>query len=380
MKNTGSLAAIIALCLAMAIIVLFGSLKKHPVIAENEAIAEISNASTENSYDTSERSPEVGAIISDNGRLIIGAEDGIYVMPSVRGNRAFYKTDPGADPSGAGPETGMQLLNAILSKGENRYVGGNGLYLFDSSYQYLLQEIEIPNSDNIKGQVFALMDFGSGILIGTDNGLWYHCDIPDEEGGCIDTLVLPGVIVTAMVQDRDALWVGTYGDGLFRYDGSEWQQRFLKRDNTAFAVVNALEYQYPYLWVGTDMGLYRYDGGQWSQIFVNDSTDTFEVTSIMSTPAATYVGATDGLLRYASDCLNWVDSFDGLNIAGFCRSDKGVVVATRFDGIFTFNGKEELVSPEQLRLCEPVKNEDKVVDDEDPLWLSKGGVYVWEAE
>ena len=369
MKNTGSLTAIIALSLAIMIIVLSASLKHQPIVVENQAVAEITESAAERDNANPDRSPEVGAIVFDNGKLVIGAENGIYLIPSIGASYNMYKTNL---------EMPIQFLNVILPKGDYRYVGGNGLYMLDSSYQYIIDEVELPNYENYKGQVFSLMDFGNGVLIGTDNGLWYHCDDPADDLAFIDTLVLPGVIVTAMAQDMDALWIGTYGDGLFRYDGSSWSQRYLKRDTLAFCVVNALEYQYPFLWVGTDMGLYRFNGGQWNQMFANDSTETFEVTSIMSTAAATYIGTSDGLMRCASDTLRWIDNFNGLNIAGFCRNDKGVVVATRFDGIYTFNGKEELVSPEQLRLCKPGIIEDKDMSVNKPLWLTKGSAYVWE--
>ena len=116
----------------------------------------------------------------------------------------------------------------------------------------------------------------------------------------------------------------------------------------AFSHVKALEYRYPFLWVGTDEGVYRYDGGQWAQMFVSDSSETYNVRNLLTTPAATYIGTTDGLLRFADDQMTEVEDFAGWDIAGLCRTDKGVVVATRGNGIFTFNGKEKLVSPEQL--------------------------------
>ncbi len=68
----------------------------------------------------------------------------------------------------------------------------------------------------------------------------------------------------------------------------------------------------------------------------------------MTTPAATYIGTADGLFRFAADTLKITEGFEGMEIAGLCRSEKGVLVATRNNGIFTFNGKEQIVSPEQL--------------------------------
>ena len=333
MKRDGSIVSVIAVCMIGLTVVLFASLREKPMIVENQAIADVVETPVEFEGVAQEWAiPEINTVLVDEQRLIIGTSDGIYVKP-----------DLGEDPP-IRREAGIELmhLNAILPMGNHRYVAGDGLYLLDENYSTLLDQFDFGR------RVFALTEFGEGLLIGSETGLWYHCDLPTEEGLPQDTLLKEGIIVTAMAEDREGLWVGSYGDGLYRFDGVDWKRRFLERDTLMFEFVTALEYSYPNLWVGTDQAVFRYDGGKWAQMFVVDSSETYHVTNIMTTPAATYIGTTDGLLRYAGDELVCDDNFAGMEVVGLCRGEKGVMVATRNDGIFTYKGKEEIVSPEQL--------------------------------
>jgi ligand-binding sensor domain-containing protein len=337
MKNQGSLVAIIAVCVVGLAVVLVGSLAKKPRIVESQAVAEsavaVEPASTETPAEPAEQYPAINTVLVDQGRLVMGTDDGIYLLPDFSGDYTPEKRDAGIE---------LQHLTAILPMGENRYAGGDGLYMLDDNYSMLLDSFDLGR------RVYALMEFGEGILVGSEAGLWYHNDFPVGDEPVQDTLLKEDVIVTALAEDEGGLWMGTQGDGLYRFDGQHWRERFLQRDSAMFDYVNALEYTYPFLWVGTDEAIFRYNGGKWAQMFVADSSETYRVTCIMTTPAATYIGTDSGLLRFAQDTLVADEFFDGSEIIGLCRSTKGVIVATRTDGIFTYNGKEEIVSPEQL--------------------------------
>ena len=340
MNKQGSLAAIIVISLIGFCVVIFASLKKRPRIVEKTATADVYAVPETAAFDgnfqgENQANPEVTTILMDEGRLIIGAKNGIYVLPSLSG---------GEEPAERRNDTRIAYLNVILPFDEIRYIGADCLYRLDNNYVTTLDKIELGS------QVYDMIPFGEGLLVGTDVGLWYHCDDIGYFESCpFDTLLKDGMVITTLAEDRGGLWVGTYGDGLYYFDGQKWRERFLERDTAMFDYVNALEYVYPHLWVGTDEAVFRYDGGKWAQMFVTDSSEYYDVTAIMTTPAATYIGTTNGLLRYASDSLKVVEGYDGMEIAGFCRSEKGVLVATRNNGIFTFNGREEIVSPEQLK-------------------------------
>jgi ligand-binding sensor domain-containing protein len=350
MKNTGSLVAIIAVTFLCFVVIIFASLKKRPVIVENNATADEVATPASAALDSEEFGggylPEVTTVLVDNGRLVIGTDNGLFVMPHI-GKVA----DSAAIPERVYSEPELLCLNTILPYGDSRFAGDyTGLYKLDDDYTMIFESYYPDES------VYALLEFGDGILVGTDRGLWYHCDTPAEglaadiieETSCYDTLLLDGVIVTALAADYSGIWVGTYGDGLFFGDGSGWKSRHLLRDTTSFAFVNALEYRYPYLWVGTEKAIYRYNGGRWAQMFVADSSEFHAVTTITSTAAATYIGTENGLLWHVYDTLLTVPEYEGKAIAAICSDGKEVIVATRKDGIFTFKGKEEIVSPEQL--------------------------------
>ena len=53
-------------------------------------------------------------------------------------------------------------------------------------------------------------------------------------------------------------------------------------------------------------------------------------------------------MKYADNAMTNVENFNGDAIAGLCANGKNVIVATREKGIYTYNRKEEIVSPEQL--------------------------------
>jgi ligand-binding sensor domain-containing protein len=341
MKNSGSLAAIIAVSVLSFAIVIVGSVKKRPLIVENNAIANefAQEEAAMNSDSFGDATlPEITTVLVDNNRLVIGTDNGLYLMPLSENATA----DGVVAPEQIETQPAFLCLNTILPLGESRFVGGYGLHKLNDSYTIAFESY-YPGEI-----VYALMEFGDGLLVGTDRGLWYHCDEPIDENGCLDTLMLDNVIVTAIELDHTGLWVGTYGDGLFYNDGSAWQQRHLLRDTLSFAFVNAIEYRYPYLWVGTNNAIFRYDGGRWAQTFVADSSETHFVNAIKSTPAATYIGTEDGLLCWSDDALVTVPEYEGKAIAAIASDGKDVIVATRNDGIFTFKGKEEIVSPEQL--------------------------------
>lgn len=343
MKSTGSLAAIIMIAVLGICVIMVASVKKKPTITELSANANEFGELGTAAFGGPEHdpfAPEVSAVLIDDGRLVIGTDRGLFVMPmNIRKPGLAQMVEPERRDLG----DNLLYLNTIFPLGDARFAGGYGLYKLDSDYSAVLGQY-YPGE-----MVNTVMEFGDGLLVGTDHGLWYHCNAPiDDETVCSDTLLKDGIVVTALATDPDGLWVGTYGDGLFYYDGNSWRERYLLRDTLVFSFVNAIEYSSPYLWVGTDEGLFRYNGGQWSQIFASDSSDVFCVNAIMSAPSATYIAAENGVMKFSSDKLEYVERFQGMPITGFCLNKKDIIVATRNNGIYKFNGKEEIVSPEQL--------------------------------
>ena len=111
--------------------------------------------------------------------------------------------------------------------------------------------------------------------------------------------------------------------------------------------VNALAYNYPFLWVGTPSGIFRYDGGGWSQLFADDSSEVYEVNCFLPQVLKTYIGTKQGLFVFANDSLKAVPDFEGERIVKLFKDGRDILVATR-GSIFKLKGKEEILRPEQL--------------------------------
>jgi serine/threonine protein kinase/ligand-binding sensor domain-containing protein len=111
--------------------------------------------------------------------------------------------------------------------------------------------------------------------------------------------------VRAGAEDADgALWVGTNGDGLYRYQSSQWTQ-FRQSDpgvKLPSDIITALAVDAnDNLWIGTEAGLAIYRGDdQWERI--NPGVDTYfnsRINSIYIAPdGAVYLAQTGGIARF----------------------------------------------------------------------------------
>lgn len=76
-----------------------------------------------------------------------------------------------------------------------------------------------------------------------------------------------------------SVWIGTWGHGLFRFDGSDWhyfdQASGALPDNSvhALAVEEEANGQSYVVWAGTGNGLMKYDGSQWENFSVGNQND-----------------------------------------------------------------------------------------------------------
>lgn len=91
-------------------------------------------------------------------------------------------------------------------------------------------------------------------------------------------LYLENAPITSIKEDKDYLWVATYGYGIFRYSKKEdaWFNFSTKSKNLEDDLLYSLAISDKYIWAGTDDGLYTYNrkkeewkkkkfavGGQW---------------------------------------------------------------------------------------------------------------------
>jgi len=196
------------------------------------------------------------------------ADDNLYIYDQRAGE---LTTVPAGAP-----------LNAVVYHSGKVYVGGQSLFeVADKS----IEPVEVP----FNGEITTLFSHGYRLMIGTTEGLFAH-SIFGNEG------LFEGISVSAITAEDDALWVGTDGQGLYRWNGREFKQRYLYRDTSIFDDVNALDYNHGHLYVGTDEALYIFDGGRWETITTECGLPSNKINAIDASNWVVYI-ATDGGIR-----------------------------------------------------------------------------------
>lgn len=345
------LISVISISLIAIVLVVGMSLKKRPKLVVVDATAEqvmpadtndeLADQPAENSKSVIER------VFHSNGRFDVLAGEKLFtIMKDSSGWSA---------PSESELNAYGQQPNCILYQ-ENQVILGGQKLIFANRANIAPAETaltEIFNECDLGAPVNVVLKFGEGYLVGTDGGLHFI------DNAYVDTMLKADWLVTSMANEHGELWIGTFGDGLWQFDGEKWQRRYLLRDTTIFDFITALEYSYPYLWVGTPSGIFRYDGGVWQQLFVSDSSEVYNVNCVLPRLLNTYIGTEQGLFVFANDSLQAAPQFDTEKIVSLFKDGKDVLVATREHGIFTLKGKEGILRPEQLPTKEPYLAETK---------------------
>ena len=116
-------------------------------------------------------------------------------------------------------EIPSRVYNALLLEGDDMWVGTDRGLLLYQEYQWRMILPELTINTIAKNR-------DGGLLLGTDQGL-VHFDGMQSYYWIINLgkEVVTNPRVTSIAYDGEGqLWIGTDGDGLFRYDGSSWQQ------------------------------------------------------------------------------------------------------------------------------------------------------------
>jgi hypothetical protein len=255
-------------------------------------------------------SPIINDLFSSGDNVYAAYQNGLMVY-NVK--TAEYTVAPVADN-----------LWTIACHNDTIYVGGDHLYELIGSELRVIDE-------GVPGQINELCSFGPSLMIGTDSGLY---------AGSLSQSVqlLHGFKVTSMASDGAALWVGTSGDGLYRWDGNEFQKRYLTRDSSLFDNVSALAFGHGHLYLGTDNGMFVYNGGQWETVSVEEGMPSDEIVSVDANGWIVYVGTAGGTVTWYQQNVAPVKHLDETIVTAFCRSGKRVIAATLYNGLAIKNG------------------------------------------
>jgi len=240
-----------------------------------------------------------------------------------------------------------------------------------------------------------ITNFVRDIWEDTDGGLWFATlgGISLYTGRAwriVPVGNLDAVGINALMIDRHQyLWVGTDGQGVWRYDGADWTQ-FSAQEGTigSDAVWSLYEDRDGNVWVGTGGGgISRWDGQQWKTFTKKDGLADDYVTTIRQAPdGAMWFGTTQGASRLDVTTGQWwtLDTEEGLpeprvNAIAIMQSGE-VWLGTDTRGICRYNGSRCEIFTEQNGLSDDGVATGAVVSDgAGGLWFGhwRGGLSHW---
>jgi hypothetical protein len=254
----------------------------------------------------------IGDAILKDGIVYAGAADGVVVHNLADGVTTLIPT---AQPVTALAELGDQLL-----------VGGDNLYTLTDE---ALTEECAPG--DLSGDITVLHPYGINLLIGTGDGLYLYDFNRIRE-------LASGFRVTAIASDPDGAWIGTAGDGLYRWDGERFSKRYIRRDSTLFDNITALAYGHQRLYLGADKGLFVFDGGSWRQYGLADGLPSELITAIDACGWVVRIGTANGPVTFYDDKFTLMPHMEGLAVTKFVGDGSRLVAATSHAGLIMKSG------------------------------------------
>lgn len=233
-------------------------------------------------------------------------------------------------------ETG-EAFNAVARFDNQVYVGGTRLYtVADNSL--------IPVEAKFEGVINELYPYGFILAIGTDCGLYSKSYVGDMT-------VTTDFAVVRMAADDDGLWVATDGQGLYRWNGEEFNRRYLYRDTTIFDKVRALDFNRGYLYVGTDDGFFISNGGSWRQLTAEDGLPSDWVMDIDASDWVILIGTNNGVTSYFNGEFQPVGNMESIPATAVERFGRRVLAGTGDRGILIKSGTQvkTLVDPQKTK-------------------------------
>ncbi|MDH5784229.1 MAG: hypothetical protein OEZ16_01305 [Chromatiales bacterium] len=104
----------------------------------------------------------------------------------------------------------------------------------------------------------------------------------------------PNYVFSVLVDERDHVWVGTWGGGVSRFDGEKWHN-LTTADGLAGNIVYSIERDREgAFWFGTDAGLSRYDGSNWQSFNTGNGLAGNHVYAIQLSTGGEIWAATQG--------------------------------------------------------------------------------------
>ena len=132
----------------------------------------------------------------------------------------------------------------------------------------------------------------------TDLGTRTRHDL-NAQAGTMETFY-PNYVFSMHAAPDGAVWAGTWGGGVSRFDGKQWRNYTVK-DGLAGNIVYAIaQDEQGVMWFGTENGVTRYDGRDWRSFRRQDGLLESNVYALAAAPGGSmWVGTKRGVARIA---------------------------------------------------------------------------------
>jgi PAS domain S-box-containing protein len=299
----------------------------------------------------------IGPMVEDgNGGIWIGTYGG--GLNRYEPSTGKFRRYP--DPE----QAGTPVMSLLIDSHGVFWVGTlNGMIRFDpisgerKRYNHDPQQPASLGHDSVSA---LLEDVQGRIWVATLTGL----DVFDHETETFTHVQIPdlGGVVTLFRDQEDALWVGSWGAGLFRLDTATYQggevsfQRYHNDPQNARSlsddsIWSIRQDESGTLWFGTGGGLNRFDpaAGSFKRYRVKDGLPNETVLCILEAGQNLWISTNDGLVRFnrQTEAMRVFDVHDGMQSnefdSGSClKTSRGEML---FGGIHGLN----LFRPEEIQ-------------------------------
>lgn len=318
----------------------------------------------------------VTAIITpEHGRAILATEQGmIFDCTTTSGGSLSVGTFPGqqlfsADRDHPGP---LQITSLAL-KDDVLYVGtrSRGLLAIERNTvrevqgharPYFVEAVEI----DARGSVWLGAKAGAG-----DSGLYEARDPLRLAKVGANT----GTVTVLRAGARDDLWVGTDGQGAFRYSNSRLLERFtfegtaggLRSDHIYSVFVDREDV----VWFGTDKGVCRYDPHALRVETISDNPESNFVRTLFETvDGRLFSGTNSGLFVYDDAMSRWqpVQDLAHKTVYAIAEEDGGQLLVGSASGLYeSTRPAHGTAGALRFKHVKAEDNEDAAPEDDQPL-------------
>jgi ligand-binding sensor domain-containing protein/two-component sensor histidine kinase len=192
---------------------------------------------------------------------------------------------------------------------------------------------------------------------------------------------LKGMVIQDIVFDnRNVLWICTYGAGVARFDGEKLTFFNRKSGFKSNAVSTVCEDRSGNLWFGTDgNGLIKYNPAPFVYYDNIDGLDRNSIFGILCDRKNNLWAAPlgIGILRYDGSCVTTIDQQKGLSnvfVRALAQDCTGVVWACSSGGLFSIENDR---ARKATFLPEGTSPRALLVDADNSLWIGCGGQFLY---